>query len=45
VDPIQAYTDLLYHRYILASNLGRDVSNEEALTNWVASGRPGYPLG
>ena len=45
VDPIQAYTDLLYHRYMLASNLGRDVSNEEALTNWVASGRPGYPLG
>ena len=45
VDPIQAYTDLLYHRYMLASNLGRDVSNEEALMDWVTSGRPGYPLG
>ncbi len=31
VDPIQAYTDLLHHRYMMASTLGRDVPNEEAL--------------
>lgn len=45
VDPVQAYTDLLHHRYMLASALGRDVPNDEALDDWVAEGRPGYPLG
>ena len=45
VDPVQAYTDLLHHRYMMAANLGRDVSNEEALSDWVRNGRPGYPLG
>ena len=45
VDPIQAYTDLLHHRYMMASTLGRDVPNEEALADWVAKGRPGYPIG
>jgi hypothetical protein len=45
VDPVQAYTDLLHHRYMMASTLGRDVPNHEALQDWVAQGRPGYPLG
>jgi uncharacterized protein DUF4032 len=45
VDPIQAYTDVLHHRYMMASTLGRDVPNEEALLDWVTSGRPGYPIG
>lgn len=44
VDPVQAYTDLLHHRYMMASALGRDVSNDEAFQDWVAQGRPGYPL-
>jgi hypothetical protein len=45
VDPVQAYTDLLHHRYMMASTLGRDVPNDEAFADWVAQGRPGYPLG
>jgi hypothetical protein len=44
VDPVQAYTDLLHHRYMMASTLGRDVSNDEALNDWIANGRPGYPF-
>jgi hypothetical protein len=44
VDPVQAYTDLLHHRYMMASTLGRDVPNDEAFQDWVAQGRPGYPL-
>lgn len=42
-DPIQAYTDVLHHRYIMATEQGRDISTDEALNDWVASGRPGYP--
>jgi hypothetical protein len=44
VDPIQAYCDLLHHRYMMAAGAGRDVSTAEALGDWIASGRPGYPL-
>jgi hypothetical protein len=44
IDPIQAYTDLLHHRYMLAAALGRDVTNNEAFEDWLAKGRPGYPL-
>ncbi|MGQ0847638.1 MAG: DUF4032 domain-containing protein [Actinomycetota bacterium] len=44
-DPVQAYCDLLNHRYLLASSLQRDVTTEEAFEDWVAAGRPGYPLG
>lgn len=43
-DPIQAYTDLLHHRYLLATAQRRDVSTAEALTDWAVSGRPGQPL-
>jgi hypothetical protein len=43
-DPIQAYCDLLHHRYVLASGLKRDVTNEEAFEDWIARGRPGFPL-
>ncbi len=45
IDPVQAYTDLLHHRYMIASTLGRDVPNDEAFDDWVAKGRPGYPIG
>jgi hypothetical protein len=43
-DPIQAYTDLLHHRFTLATAQGRDIPNAEAYESWVATGRPGYPL-
>lgn len=42
-DPVQAYCDLLYHRYVMATEQGRDVPTSEALENWIAAGRPGYP--
>lgn len=42
-DPVQAYCDLLNHRYLMATDQGRDVSTGEALRSWVAQGRPGYP--
>ncbi|CAN5753276.1 DUF4032 domain-containing protein [soil metagenome] len=42
-DPIQAYCDVLNHRYIMASDQQRDVPTAEALDNWLANGRPGYP--
>lgn len=44
-DPIQSYCDLLHHRYILSAAAGRDVGTEAAFEDWVAAGRPGYPLG
>lgn len=42
-DPVQAYTDLLHHRYVLATAEGRDVSTEEAYEKWLAADQPGYP--
>lgn len=42
-DPVQAYADLLHHRYLLATDQGRDVSTDEAYDHWVDAGRPGYP--
>ncbi|HJR92341.1 MAG TPA: DUF4032 domain-containing protein [Acidimicrobiia bacterium] len=42
-NPIQAFCDLLHHRYLMASELGRDVSTDEALPAWLEAGRPGYP--
>lgn len=44
VDPIQAYCDLLLHRYIMSEGFGRDVGIEAAWDDWVERGRPGYPL-
>ncbi|MCA1736396.1 MAG: DUF4032 domain-containing protein [Actinobacteria bacterium] len=43
-DPIQAYCDILNHRYQLAAAQKRDITTEEALEDWLATGRPGYPL-
>ena len=43
-DPVQGYCDLLHHRLQLASSEGRNVSNDEALSSWIESGFPGYPL-
>lgn len=44
VDPVQAYCDLLLHRYVMSEGIGHDVGLEAAWDDWVARGRPGYPL-
>lgn len=43
-DPVQAYCDLLYHRYIMSSGSGVDVGTEAALEDWLERRRPGYPV-
>ncbi len=43
-DPVQAYTDVLHHRYMLSVDAGRDVGTEAAFQRWLTEGRPGYPL-
>ncbi|MBO0702245.1 MAG: DUF4032 domain-containing protein [Candidatus Dormibacteraeota bacterium] len=43
-DPVQAYTDVLHHRYMLSVGAGRDVGTEAAFRRWLVEGRPGYPL-
>jgi hypothetical protein len=45
LDPVQAYTDFLHHRYLLSAQAGRDVPNQEAFSRWLEAGQPGYPLG
>ena len=45
LDPVQAYTDFLQHRYLLSAAAGYDIPNEEAFARWVEAGQPGYPLG
>jgi len=44
VDPIQAYCDLLLHRYVMSEGFGHDVGIEAAWTDWLSRSRPGYPL-
>lgn len=44
VDPIQAYCDLLYFRYVKSVEAGHDVGTESAFAAWVEEGRPGFPL-
>jgi hypothetical protein len=44
LDPVQAYCDLLHHRYLVSAEAGRDVGTEAAFASWLAHGRPGYPL-
>ena len=44
VDPVQAYCDVLYHRYAISKDRGYDVGTDLAFDDWVAEGRPGYPL-
>ncbi len=45
MDPIQAYTDFLHHRYLLSAEAHCDIPNEEAFARWLEAGQPGYPLG
>ncbi len=44
-DPVQAYCDLLHHRFVMSHGTGVDVGTEAAFEDWVTRGRPGYPLG
>ena len=43
-DPVQRYCDFLHHRLVLAQSQARDVPNEEAFSDWLEAGRPGFPL-
>jgi hypothetical protein len=43
-DPIQAYCDILHHRFVLSRAAGRDVGTTAAVDDWFATGQPGYPL-
>jgi hypothetical protein len=43
-DTVQLYCDFLNHRYTLSYNRGRDVPNDEAFADWVATGMPGHSL-
>jgi len=43
-DPVQAYCDLLHHRYMLSLAASRDVGTEAAFRAWLENGKPGYPL-
>lgn len=43
-DPVQAFCDLLHHRYVMSEGIGADVGTEAAFDDWIARGRPGYPL-
>jgi len=43
-DVVQRYCDFLHHRYLIAAAQERDVSNGEALAQWLEDGMPGYDL-
>jgi hypothetical protein len=44
IEPVQAYTDFLHHRFNLSYSQGRDVPSAEAYVNWAEEGFPGYSL-
>lgn len=41
-DPVQAYCDLLHHRYLESSAAGYDIGTEKAFASWLEAGRPGF---
>jgi hypothetical protein len=43
-DPVQAFCDLLHHRYVISAAARRDVPTDEAIEHWISAGQPGYPL-
>lgn len=43
-EPIQAYCDILHHRYVKSREAGHDIGSEAALNDWLTCGRPGYRL-
>ncbi len=44
LDPIQAYCDLLYHRYTMSAGFGHDVGTDAAYEDWIERGKPGYKI-
>ena len=44
LDPVQAFCDVLHHRYMLSHGAGHDVGTDAAIERWLLDGRPGYPL-
>jgi hypothetical protein len=44
IDPIQAYCDVLYIRYIASKDAGYDIGTDAAYEDWANRGRPGYPI-
>jgi hypothetical protein len=45
LDPIQAFCDVLHHRYVQSARADSDIGTEAAFSDWLACGRPGYKLG
>ncbi len=43
-DPIQAFCDILHHRYVISVQRHYDVGTEAAFNDWLESGRPGYEI-
>ncbi|NND13077.1 MAG: DUF4032 domain-containing protein, partial [Acidimicrobiia bacterium] len=43
-DPIQAFFDLLQHRYAISVQHQSDVGTEAAFTDWLEKGKPGYQI-
>ncbi|MEM9489837.1 MAG: DUF4032 domain-containing protein [Myxococcota bacterium] len=43
-NPVQAFCDLLHHRYVRSDEAGSDIGTEAALQDWLSSGRPGYKI-
>jgi hypothetical protein len=41
-DPVQAYCDLLHHRYLKSVERGADIGTETAFESWLAEDAPGY---
>lgn len=44
LDPLQAYCDVLNHRYLISHESGSDVGTDAAYDSWVANGKPGYTV-
>ncbi len=42
---VNRYADFLHHRYLMATNDGRDIDNDEAYERWLAQGGPGIGPG
>ncbi len=42
---VNRYADFLHHRYLMATNDGRDMDNDEAYGRWLAQGGPGIAPG
>lgn len=41
-DAVQAYCDLLHHRYLMSVEAQQDVGTEAAFGSWIEQGMPGY---